>query len=257
MKSFWPKQSFDAFSPFHTVDPDPLTDDLEGGGGSVETEEKLGATGYKALTEERERAKALERELGKARQQLEQVKDLNPEAYKQAQDKAAELERKLQEREQLTEAERRRIETKAQQQIQKATTEAQQEKERRVALEIRTAVQTFYSAAEGKDGADSSGLSFFDAYMDFHGRKHFRLDETTGKVFPVDAEGDRIDADPIEWLNEQADNSQVIGAFFKPKGGVGSGGLIGARGVRETQGRSVDELSRMSPGKLLEAHYGS
>ena len=239
-----------------SIDTEP-TDEEPSGGGDNDSDDFLGEGGIKALRTEREQRKALEREMAQMRQQLAAVKDLNPEAYRQAQDKAAELERRLQEREQLTEAERKRIETKAQQQIAKATTEAQQEKERRVALEIKTAVRSYYSAAEGKDGADSSGLSFFDAYMDFHGKKHFRLDETTGKVFVVDAEGDRIDADPIEWLNEQADNSQVIGAFFKPKGGVGSGGLIGARGVRETQGRSVDELSKMSPGKLLEAHYGS
>lgn len=251
-----------SWNQFSFVEPDP-TDDLEDGGGGGGSDDDLGENGAKALRNEREQRKALEREMARLKQQLDAVKDLNPNTYKEAQEKASKLERELQEKDQLTAAERQRLEAKHQQAVQQAKSAAEQEKAKRVALEIKTAVRSFFAAAEGRDGADPNGLSFFDAYMDVHGRHHFRLDEATGKTFVVDNDGDRIkkedgsDVNPIEWLNNQADNSLVIGTFFKPKGGVGSGGLVGARGVRAQQTLSAKDLEAITPGKLIDDHYAS
>lgn len=246
-----------------SVDPDPTdptdpTDDLDDGGGN---DEELGQNGKKTLRTEREKRKALEREMARLKQQLDAVKDLNPNTYKEAQEKASKLEKELQEKDQLTAAERQRLEAKHQQAVQQAKSAAEQERAKRIALEIKTAVRSFFAAAEGRDGADANGLSFFDAYMNVHGKNHFRLDETTGKTFVVDNDGDRIkkedgsDVNPIEWLNNQADNSLVIGTFFKPKNGVGSGGLVGARGVRAQQTLSAKDLETISPSKLIDDHY--
>jgi hypothetical protein len=265
------KKPFSFFSPFlepldweilNTVEPDPSDEDDGGGSDSGSDHEPLGEAGVTALRTERERRKQLERQLANLETQLSTVKDLNPEAYKQAQERASELERQLREREQLTAAERQRLENKAAEQVRKATDSAQREKEKRIALEIKTAARSIFSAADGRDGADNSGLSFFDAWMEFQGKRHLRIDEPTGKLFVVDADGDRIktdsgDIDPVAWLNAQADNSPVIGTFFKPKGGEGSGGLVGARGVRTSKVRSVEEARAKSGSSYLSEHYGS
>lgn len=245
-----------------SVDPDPSDESDGGGNDTTSTDEALGENGEKALRTEREQRKALERKLAQLESQLATVKDLSPEAYRQAQDKANELERQLREREQLTAAERQRLESKSADQVRKANDLAAKEKERRISLEIKTAARGIFSAADGRDGADASGLSFFDAWMEFQGKRHLRLDEATGKLYVVDADGDRIktdsgDIDPVAWLNAQADNSPVVGTFFKPKGGEGSGGFVGARGVRSTQVRSVEEARAKTGSSYLSEHYGN
>jgi hypothetical protein len=253
--------------PWPTVDPDPAG--AGDGGGGTSTEEvdaddpSLGEAGQKALRQEREIRKGLQRELAQLTAQLATVKDLNPEAYRAAQDKANDLQRELERREQATAAATQRIETKAQEQVRSAKAEAATEKARRIALEVRTLARGVFSAAEGRDGADAAGLSFFDAWMEFQGRRHFRVDEATGKLFVVDSDGDRVksaegaDVDPVVWLNQQADNSAVVGTFFKPKGGEGSGGLVGARGVRGVHARSVEAARATSGSAFLSEHYGN
>jgi hypothetical protein len=242
-----------------SIDPDATADD--GGGGLDDADdEELGETGVKTLREERATRKALEKKLAQLEAQFNYVKDLNPDTYREAQRKADELQRQLQERETLTAAEKQRIEQKALEQVRKATTVAEAEKNRRIELEIETLAQGVFSAAEGRDGADASGMSFFKAWMKFHGRDHFKKDEVTGKLYVVDGDGDRVktpegnDVDPVAWLQAQADTSQVIGTFFRPKGGEGSGGFVGARGVRSVQGLTPEQVKAMSPSEKLAYH---
>jgi len=252
--------------PWPTVEPDPAAAP-DGGGSAAEEvdadDPNLGEAGQRALRQERETRKALERRLAQMETQLATVKDLSPDAYRQAQEKAIELERRLAEREQLTAAERQRIESKANEAVRKATSTAEAEKARRIALEVKTLARGVFSAAEGRDGADASGLSFFDAWMEFQGRRHFRVDEATGKLYVVDADGDRVkssegvDMDPVAWLNQQADNSAVVGTFFRAKGGEGSGGFVGARGYRTTQARSIEQARATSGSAYLSEHYGN
>lgn len=244
-----------------SVDPDPAGEGDGGGSDDSTDDTDLGEAGQRALRAEREQRKALERKLAQLEAQLTSVKDLNPDTYKAAQQKADELQRQLLEREQLTAAERQRIEAKAQEQIRKATQTAETEKAKRIDLQVRTLARGVFSAAEGRDGADASGLTFFDAWMEFQGRRHFRVDEGTGKLYVVDGDGDRVksaegqDVDPVAWLNQQADNSPVVGTFFRAKGGSGGGGLTGARGVRGVQARSVEEARKLSGSALLSEHY--
>ena len=158
--------------PWLTVDPDPASEGDGGGAGGTGDEPdpddpSLGEAGQKALRQERETRKALERRLAQMETQLATVKDLSPDAYRQAQEKAIELERRLVEREQLTAAERQRIEGKAQEAVRKATATAEAEKARRIELQVRTLARSVFSAADGRDGADASGLTFFDAWMEF------------------------------------------------------------------------------------------
>lgn len=248
-----------------SVDSDPAGEADGGGSDTTSTadDEDLGQAGLKTLREEREQRKALERKLAQLESQLSTVKDLNPDTYREAQRKAEELQRQLLEREQLTASERQRMEAKAQEQIRKANQQAETEKLKRIDLQVRTLARGVFSAAEGRDGADSSGLSFFDAWMEFQGRRHLRVEDATGKLYVVDGDGDRMktaegqDMDPVTWLNQQANNSPVVGTFFKPKGGEGSGGFVGTRGIRGTQTRSVEQARQLKGSALLSEHYGS
>jgi hypothetical protein len=258
--------------PWAIVDPDPA-DDGAGGGGSAEPDEDddeddedgapLGQTGVRTLRKERGRRKALERQMAQMEQQLEALKGINPEAYKQAQEAAERFRREKEDLERATASERQRIEAKANEQLQKARQEAQAERERRISLHVRTLARDAFQAADGRPEADERGNSFFEGWMQLQGQRHLRVDEAAGRLYVVDADGDRIktadgqDMDPVAWINEQADGSPVIGTFFRPKGGEGSGGFQGARGVRGVRGLSVEDARRMNAGQFLDQHYGS
>jgi hypothetical protein len=253
--------------PFAYVTPDPAGEESGGGGDptgdddDAEIDASVGDAGRTAIKHERERRKALARELAQMRSQLEAVKGINPDAYREAQRQADELARQLRERDAATAADRQRIEGKAQRAISEARQLAEQERQRRIDLEVRTRARTVFDAAGGRQESDGD-RSYFDDFMDSHGRRHFRTDEN-GRLYVVDSDGDRIktadgkDVDPVEWLNERADNSPVVGSYFRPKGGVGSGGLNGARGVRGVQGMSPEEIKKLSPSQKMALHRQS
>lgn len=253
-----------AGQPWPTVAPDPEdTGDGNGGGGSNEDDGEdlaLGEAGQKALSEERAQRKALSTELAQLKAQLAQMKNLvSPEVYAQAQAQATALQQQIADQKQSSEAERQRIETKANQRVTQAEARAQKAENDRVALLAKTAAQSLFIATEGRDGGDENGLTYFDAWFAFHGKHHIRVNPTTGKAFVVDSDGDPIkdgeqNIDLVKWLNEQADKSAVIGSFFKPKGGSGGGGLQGARGVRSAQGLTPEQLRKLTPSQKMEAH---
>jgi multidrug efflux pump subunit AcrA (membrane-fusion protein) len=253
-----------AGQPWPTVTPDPEdTGDGNGGGGSTEDDGEdlaLGEAGQKALSEERAQRKALSTELAQLKAQLAQMKNLvSPEVYAQAQAQATALQQQIADQKQNSEAERQRIETKANQRVTQAEARAQKAENDRVALLVRTAAQGLFMATGGRDGGDGSGRTYCDAWFDSHGKHHIRVDPTTGKAFVVDSDGDPVkdgeqNIDPVKWLNDEADGSQVVGIFFKPKGGSGGGGLQGARGVRSAQGLTPEQLRKLTPSQKMELH---
>lgn len=259
--------------PWHTstVDPDPAGDGAGDGGGSggdgvgtgaagtgdgTDPEAHLGDPGKRALAALRADNDALKR-------QLAEINKTHPAAVQEARERADQLERQLREREQLTEAERMRLEKKHADQLIKATETAAAERQRRINLEIRTAAQAAFQAAHGRDGADEQGLTFFDGFMALVGSKHLRLDETNGQCYVVDAQGDPIlSADgkgrvsPIEWMNQQADGSPVVGSFFRSRMGEGSGGFVGARGQRGgVMARDPQQAIKAGTRDFLSAAY--
>jgi hypothetical protein len=48
--------------------------------------------------------------------------------------------------------------------------------------------------------------------------------------------------------------SAVVGSFFKPKGGSGGGGLVGARGFRTTQGLTPEQVRSLTPSQKMAMH---
>jgi hypothetical protein len=248
--------------PWATVDPDPAGES-DGGGGADEVDvddPSLGETGHKALREERALRKSQAAELAQLKAQLEQMKGLvSPDVYAQAQAQAQALRQQLDEKERLTADERQRLEAKANDRVSKAEARATKAEADRIALQVRTAAQNLFMATGGRDGGDGGGQTYFDAWFAFHGSRHIKVDPATGKEFIVDSDGDPVkqgdqNVDPVAWINEQADNSPVVGSFFKPKGGSGGGGLVGARGFRTSQGLSPEQVKAMSPSEKLAVH---
>ena len=263
--------------PWHisTVDPDPAGDGAGDGGGSDAGNSSSGSTGGAAdggsgsdpeahLGDPGKRAlAALRADNDALKRQLAELQKTHPAAVQEARERAEQLERQLREREQLTEAERMRLERKHQDQLAKATETAQTERQRRINLEIRTAAQAAFQAAHGRDGADEAGLTFFDGFMALIGAKHLRLDEATGQVYVVDGQGDpMMSADgkgrvsPVEWMNQQADGSPVVGSFFRSRMGEGSGGFVGARGQRGgVVARDPQQAMKAGTRDFLSAAY--
>jgi hypothetical protein len=254
--------------PWSSVDQTPPNED-DGGGGTDDTDledQNLGETGIQALREERAMRKSQAAELAQLKAQLEQLKgQVSPETFAQAQAQALALQQELTAQQQTTAADRQRIEAKANDRVSKAEARASKAEADKVALQIRTAAQSLFLATEGKDGGDGGGQTYFDAWFAFHGSRHIRVDPATGKVFIVDSDGDPVkdgesNIDPAKWLNSQADNSAVVGSFFKPKGGSGGGGLTNARGYRNSQGLTPEQVKAMSPSEKMaysRTHGGS
>jgi hypothetical protein len=267
MKTTWFDQLLGAadewLHPWASVDPDPAGEAEAGGGGADEVDAddpSLGEAGKKALQEERALRKAHAAELAQLRAKLDSLKGLvSPEVYAQAQAAAAAAQQQMAEQKQSIEAERQRLEAKANQKVTAAEARAQKAESERVALLVKTAAQNLFMATDGRDGGDGSGQTYFDAWFAFHGSRHIKVDPATGKAFVVDSDGDPVkdgeqNIDPVKWLNQQADGSPVVGTFFKPKGGSGSGGLVGARGVRSAQGLTPEQVKKLSPTQKMELH---
>lgn len=220
--------------------------------GEPNPEDFLGDPGKRALDKLRAENDAL-------RRQAQQFRDLDPEKFNEAQRRAEELEQRLRERERMTEAEKLRLEQKHNEALSQIKAEADQERQRRVALETRTAAKVAFEAAKGRRGADEAGLTYFDAFMATVGDRHLRVDEATGKLYVVDDQGDPLAdpegkgrLDPVAWMNKQADGSLVIGTFFEGELGEGSG-MPSSRGHR---GRRQADIHSMSKAQLRDFAFG-
>lgn len=249
--------------PWISVDPEPNSDDINTGGG-VTLEEPLGKPGLDALHKERSRAEQAELENKQLKQMIEQLKGkVDPEILQEAREAQQQLQRQLEEKERAIQADRERITREADAEKTKAKQEAARERQARIELQIQTYARNVFAACDGRDGADEEGNSYFDAWYKSFGRARFGgLDESTGKPFLVDHNNVRMkedgqDVDPVAFWNKKADNSPVVGIYFKPKGGSGSGGLVGARGIKAVRTRTVSDVLKAPRGALADEHYNS
>jgi len=230
----------------------------DGGGGSPagdndsDDDEALGEGGKKTLTKLRDQLKAAER-------RLKQVEGIDPKVFKQATDKAEQLERELREREALTATERMRLEKKANDQVSEAKQEAERERQARIRLQTRTLAQNAFTLAKGRSGADDDGRSFLDGFMALVGEKHLRIDDNVD-LYVVDAQNDPIQSPdgkgriaPDAWMKQLANKSAVIGTFFEPAMGSGSG-MPSSRGP---SGRNLPALKDLTPGQRRDLAWNS
>ena len=191
---------------------------------------------------------------------MDQMKGLVPqETFAQAQAQALALRQQLDEKERLTTEERQRLEAKANKRVNDAEARATKAEAGALQLQVKTFAQGLFLATGGRDGGDDSGQTYFDAWFAWHGKRHIRVDPVTGREYIVDADGDPVkegdqNIDPVKWLDAQADGSAVVGSFFKPKGGSGGGGLVGARGFRTTQGLTPEQVKSLTPSQKMAMH---
>lgn len=241
-------------------------------------EDNLGDAGKRALARIREEKRQVAQELAEAREQIERFKpfippdkyremiEQNEETKRQARERELELQRQKNETEaefqtRLIEAENQRdSERKARQD---AEAKAEAERQQRIEYEKYTSISKAFHANKGRDGQDpSSGKTFFDMFMFAAGNEGTRYDPETKTTYVVDREGKIVngsDGNPLplgEWINELAETSAIVGAFFEPRSGSGGGGLQGARGVKAEQVADVELQRRKRPERLLGEAYG-
>ena len=232
----------------------------EAGGGGSAAGAAAGAAGAGAGEAEDENVtiRKLREEVKAAERRLKAVEGLDPKVYKEATEKVDKLERELREREALTAAERQRLEQKANEGIQAAKKEAETERAARVRLQTHTLAKAAFEKAQGQDGADDDGRTYFDGFMSLVGERHLRLDDN-GALYVVDAQGDPVQSpdgkgriSPAEWMKSVADKSPVVGTFFKSQFGTGSG-MQSSRGVVT---RGLPALKDLTPGQRRDLAWG-
>jgi hypothetical protein len=267
-KSWLNKLPFAEDLPFFSVDTDQDEQPSGGGGGdpdditdATEDDSELGEAGTAALRKERQTRKERERELAQLKEQLKAVAEINPELYKQTQQRADELQRALTEKERETAEATKRIREKADLEVRTARQAAEAAKRERTDLLTRSKAQEIFRLNKGLEEVDSElGLTSFEAYWRVHGQHHFRWDDKINDLVVIDRDGDPITedgkpVDPVKWLDSVADKSTVVAQYFKSKAGEGSGGIQGARNVRTVTTKSVEDLKKIRPSDLLDMHY--
>lgn len=231
-----------------------------GGAAGGDAGEQLGETGMRALTAERERNKAMERELATMRQQMKALEGrVDPDTYAEARRQAEEAQQKLLEQEQLVARARSEAEATYGPQLKAAADGRQSAEAALQAYRHRVAAERLFHSetVKGRPGADDDGTAFFDL---FYGQRagNYALDEH-GRIYVIDRDGKPVlDAnsgervDPAKWTREQAAKSSVLGVLFEPEQGKG-GGFNGSRmqgGI--TQGQ---DLMTASPNRLMSQAF--
>jgi hypothetical protein len=239
-------------------------------------ETALGDAGKRALDRIRAEKDEIKRQLAEAKAQLEDMKPyIPPDKYKEMLDKyeatqreARERELELQKQKSKTEEEfqTRLIEVNNQRDAERRAREdaearASAERDQRLKFAKRTILSAAFYANGGREGQDDEGTTFLDLFMNARGDARTEYDETDGQVYVVDKEGKRVlsaDGKPQtlgEWMKDLADTNPIVGGLFAPRGGSGSGGLQGARGVKAVQTKDPASGSKHTPNDYLAEAY--
>lgn len=234
-------------------------DDQAAGGGAAGggDEAALGDAGKAALAAEREALKAARRELHEAKAKLQAVEGIDANVFREATEKARELEARNQEL--LTAAERARQETE------QVYSVKLQEKSKRVSdletklfeREMEYQGERMFLKAKGRTEVSENGASNFGIFWR-EVRHHFGrddqgiyvIDRSAGdsKTPLIDAEsGKRVD--PAKYVAEVLAEDRVLSHLFEPKFGTG-GNATGNRDRRTIQGVDLDG---MNPTQLIAA----
>jgi hypothetical protein len=201
----------------------------------------------RALENERRISAEYEKAKKAAERRYEAVKDLDPETYKKAQERAAEAERLAAEA-QAREAEKlRETEQKYSNKLQEALAERERAIRDLETTRQRYALEKVFLANDGLSVVGEDGVSAFDMFWDRLGSR-FKIDLTDGTLGVVDAKGDwELDGEsgkrlkPADFIAKQRDH-QLYSFLFKPKYGSGSG-MPPGRDVRTAHGQDLTKLS--------------
>lgn len=255
-------QRFPELNPLHRgflhSDTEPSGQGESAGGGSTGAN-ATGSTGdgedlsdleklKRALDAERRISADHEKARKAAERRYETVKDLDPETYRKAQERAAEAERVAAEA-QAREAEKlRETESKYSSKLQEALAERDKALQALNTSQQRYALEKVFFACDGLNLVGDDGVSAFDMFWDRLGNR-FRIDPTDGSLGVVDSKGDwELDAEtgkrlkPADFIAKQRDH-QLYAFLFKPKYGSGGGMTPGGRDVRVAHGQDLGKLS--------------
>jgi hypothetical protein len=250
-KKRFPELDWDFIGLTHSADAEGGDDAAGGGAGG---DEPLGESGKRALDAERRRANDAEKELAKLRRQADAFKGLNPEAFREAQQKVEAAEQRIQELETLIAARVRETEDAYAPQLKAANerAEAAEQRERETTI-VNSAREIFY-ALGGKRENDEFGRSAFDVFLAAT-RSNFQLDPKTREFTVVDAKGNPVINDkgrvsPVEWVDEQSEKSPVLGLLFDPKSKASGSGMGSDRGPGGRRSVDIHSLSQSELGEL-------
>jgi hypothetical protein len=267
MKINWTARTLLA-EPLNRVDVTP--DGEEQGGGqeagkatgakdpAAGDDEDMGPAGQDALRKERDLNRTLQRQLAELKNMSPQIAEQVAEAGRRVEEANERVRRAEEDKTRAVDETRSRLEQKHKRDRDSLQAERDAAIAAKEQLAIRTAFNEAFNAADGRPGGED-GLTHSEAVFNQLAGNLMLKD---GRTIVVDRDGDPIMAadksGPIElkdWLNLKADSSSVIGVHFKPVGGAGSGGLLGARGYRPSQGRDPKDLAKMTPNQLLNSAY--
>jgi hypothetical protein len=226
----------------------------EPAGGGAGDDEQLGDAGKRALAAERKRASDAEKELNRLRRQAKEFEGLNPEAYREAQRKAEEASRRLEEMEALTRLKVKETEEAYTRQLEEARKRAEAAEQRETETTIVNGARELFYALGGKREKDEYGRSAFDVFLATT-RANFQLDPETRQVIVVDGKGQPIINDkgrvsPLDWVDEQSQKSPVLGLLFDPKSKASGSGMGSDRGPGGRRGVDIHSLSKSELGEV-------
>lgn len=222
-----------------------------GGGNGDGNADEAGLSDVEKLKRALENERKLHDEAVKARKAAERryetVKDLDPETYKKAQERAAEAERIAAEAQARETEKLRETEQKYSNKLQEALAERERAIRDLETTRQRYALEKVFLSNDGLAVVGEDGVSAFDMFWDRLGGR-FKIDPTDGTLGVVDSNGDwELDGEsgkrlkPADFIAKQRDH-QLYSFLFKPKYGSGSG-MAPGRDVRTAHGQDLAKLS--------------
>ena len=200
-----------------------------------------------ALAAERKNSQQYERDYTQMARRFEAVKDIDPDSYKGAIQKAAELEKATDELAEREQARLREQESKYTAQLQEALSQKESALGELKQAQHRYALEKHFIGAEGRTEAGDDGVSAFDMFWDQLGSR-FRIDPESGDMGVVDQKGDWV-------LDNETGRRLAVSAFieqqkvhplysflFRSKYGSGSG-MGQSADVRVGKGSDFQGLS--------------
>jgi len=222
----------------------PGEGDPAGGG-----DDGLGDAGKAALTAERNARKVADRQLREALATLKAVEGIDPSVYRDATQKAAELEQRNQELQSAADRARQEAEQTYGLQLQQTGQKVAELEQRLFEREMEYQGERLFLAAKGKAVVSELGISNFGVFWR-EARSHFGRDDQgifvvdrragDGKTPLIDTEsGKRVD--PAKYVVDVLAEDRVFSHLFEPKFGSGSNASGGSG--RTMSGADLDGLT--------------
>lgn len=227
-----------------------LADGEGEGGGEGGGDESLGDAGKAALQAERQARKEADRQLREAQAKLKAVEGIDPLIFREATEKARELEARNQELQSAADRARQEAEQAYGVQLQQASQKTRELEARLFEREMEYQGERLFLAAKGRAVVSTNGASNFGIFWR-EARGHFGRDEqglfvldraaADGKTPLIDTEsGKRVD--PAKYVADVLAQDQVLMHLFEPKYGTGSN-ASGGRDMRTVNGADLDGMT--------------